>query len=279
MARTALLGGNQEEALGYFNRVLEIDPEFSEAWVGKGKAAGWQSTLANIRLGEAIIAFGHAIATADEGAKEHTTAEVVEELNRIVSALYSLARNQLETFPSLDDTWPSYLVQVGQMIDALEEARKWAPENRTTLENVVHLCKDNIEGYSFRDKFNNNMPFAYGINETYENLLRDRMAQAVETLQTIDGSYAPPSVEKRKADACFVVTATMGDFDHPNVTLLRRFRDAWILPRWWGPAFVNAYYRHGPRMAAVIENSPALRAASLRLIVRPAAWIARKKLR
>ncbi|HWW12177.1 MAG TPA: CFI-box-CTERM domain-containing protein [Brevundimonas sp.] len=278
MARTAQLGGNHEEALGYFNRVLEIDPKISEAWVGKGKAAGWQSTLANLRLGEAIIAFGHAIATAEDPSKTATTTEVVDQMNRIVTALYSLARDQLVTYAALDNTWPSYLGQVGQMIDALDEVRKWEPQNRTTLENVVHLCKDNIEGYSFRDQYNNNMPAAHGITESYERMLRDRLNQAVSALQTIDSSYNAPSIEKKKADACFVVTATMGDFNHPHVTTLREFRDRWLLQQSWGQAFVDAYYRHGPGMAALIEKRPLLRALSLRLLVQPAALIARKRL-
>ena len=52
MAKTAAMGGNNQEALSYFNRVLEIDPTVSEAWMGKGAAAAWQSNLVNIRLPE-----------------------------------------------------------------------------------------------------------------------------------------------------------------------------------------------------------------------------------
>lgn len=37
MARTALIGGNNVEALSYFNRVLEVEPGRSEAWIGKGR--------------------------------------------------------------------------------------------------------------------------------------------------------------------------------------------------------------------------------------------------
>jgi hypothetical protein len=45
MAKTAELGSNNAEALGYYNRALEIDPTIVDAWIGKGKAASWQSTL------------------------------------------------------------------------------------------------------------------------------------------------------------------------------------------------------------------------------------------
>ena len=43
LARTADVAGNDAEAETYYNRVLELDPTISEAWIGKGKSAGWQS--------------------------------------------------------------------------------------------------------------------------------------------------------------------------------------------------------------------------------------------
>ncbi len=279
MARTALIGGNNEEALGYFNRVLEADPYRSEAWVGKGKAAGWQSTLANFRLAEALIAFNHAVAAASDDEVSVVVGEVVEEANRLVATLYGMARNHLVEYVALDNTWPVYLDQVSQMLEALETTRQWDAENRTTLDNIVHLCKDNIEGYSYRDPYNNNIPLAHGITPAYEQLLKERMDQAVAAIRALDPGYAPPVIEKKKADSCFVVTATMGDFDHPHVTVLRQFRDVWILKQIWGRAFVRVYYRIGPVVAEVIRRHGLLRQLSLLLIVRPAADFARRRLR
>lgn len=277
MARTAEIGGNQQEALGYYNRVLEIDPTISDAWLGKGKAAGWQSTMANFRLNEALIAFNHAIANAPEGTSAARQVEVIDEVNKIVVALYNLSRGHLDEYASLDSIWPAYLTQVSQMLEALEAARQWDPTNRTTLDNIIHLCKDNIEGYSYRDQFNNNVPGVHGITPSYEALLRKRMDQAIETIRSIDPSYAAPVIEKKKAEACFVVTATLGDFNHPDVVLLRGFRDTWILKRPWGSRFVNLYYRVGPKIAALIETSSLLKAVSRRFVVKPAVWFATRK--
>ncbi|ESY03815.1 hypothetical protein X753_19800 [Mesorhizobium sp. LNJC399B00] len=279
MARTATAGGNQQEAFSYYNRVLEIDPTISEAWVGKGKAAGWQSSLANFRLNETLIAFSHALATTPEAAKTTVTNEVVGEVNAIVVALYRIARDHMVEYAALDNTWQSYLVHVSQMIDALDKARMWSPTDRTTLDNIVHLCKDNIEGYTFRDRFNNGIPVALGITDSYEQLLRSRMDQAVAAIRSIDGTYSPPVIEKKKADACFVVTATLGDYDHPKVVLLREFRDEWILKKWWGKAFIDTYYRIGPSLASVIKRSTLLRKISFLIVVRPAARFAHTRLR
>lgn len=279
MAKTAMIGGNNQEALGYFNRVLEIDPTVSEAWMGKGKAAAWQSNLVSIRLPEALIAFNHAIANADPAHKQAITNDAVEEVNRIAVAIYGIARDHMVEFANLDNTWSAYLTQVAQLIDALEEARKWSPADRTTLDNIVHFCKDNIEGYSFRDSFNNNMPAAHGITPEYEQFLNERMSQAIESIRASDPSYAAPSIEKKKADACFIATATMGDFDHPDVVILRRFRDDWIRKQQGGDALVEVYYGIGPTLAGLIKRSPLLRRLSYRMIVRPAVRFARSRVR
>ena len=225
MARTAELGGNTQEATNYYNRVLEIDPSIYEAWIGKGKAAGWQSSLVNFRLPEMTVAFTNAIGSAPPEAKEAVAKQAVDEANKIVVALYGIARNHLSEFASLDNAWPAYLSQIAQLLDTMEEVRTWLPANRDTLENIVHFCKDNIEGYSFRDQFNNNMPALHGITPQYEQLLRTKLESATSALIALDPTYAPPAIEKKSADACFVVTATMGDFNHPHVTLLRGLRD------------------------------------------------------
>ncbi len=279
MARTAMLGGNNQEALSYFNRVLEIEPSFSEAWIGKGKAAGWQSSLVNFRLQEAAIAFNHAIASAEPDQRAAVIADVVSEMNIIIVALYGIARDHMIEYVSLANSWLDYLRHVSQLIDALETTRGWDPENVDTLENIVHLCKDNIEGYSYRDQFNNNAPSAHGITSSYESFLRERMEQAVAVLQSRDPNYAAPVVQKKTADACFIVTATMGDFEHPDVVLLRRFRDKWIRNRPFGDMFVAGYYRVGPYLAGAIERSDRLKRVCYLLIVRPATIFARRKMR
>ena len=277
MAKTAEIGGNNAEALQYFNRVLEIDPTNADAWVGKGKSAAWQSTLANLRLSECMIAFQHAI--ANSGAhRQVVTSTVVLETNTLVTALYSIARSHMVEFASQDKTWASYIQHVAVMLDALEEARKWEPENRLTLGNIVTLCKDNIEGYTFRDRFNNNAPVLHEITPKYEGFLRALMDGANATLLELDPGYQAPSVQKKKADACFVVTATMGDFDHPDVKLLRQFRDSWIMQQRGGRSLVSFYYRIGPTLAGWIGGSDRRRSVAYRLIVKPAVGFARKRM-
>ncbi len=60
----------------------------------------------------------------------------------------------------------------------------------------------------------------------------------------INGTKLPKSSSGR---SCFIVTATMGNYNHPVVIDLRQFRNDWLLKRNLGKTFVNWYYIHGEK--------------------------------
>ena len=243
------------------------------AWLGKGKAAGWQSSLQNIRITEALLAFSHAIANTDDVSRATLTSDVIEEANKLIVALYGMARRHLEEFVALDQSWVEYLNRVSQLLNGLEQVRSWAPHDRITLENIVHLCKDNIEGISYRNF--DNTPNAWHLSPEYETLIRSRLDFAVNELRALDPSYAPPAIEKKQAESCFVVTATMGDPNHPTVTSMRAFRDEWLALTPTGRELVQKYYLYGPSVAAFVSKSRIRRTLSYWIIVVPAAAIAK----
>lgn len=279
MARSASTAGNQAEAEIYFNRVLEIDPTISEAWVGKGKAAGWLSNLNHMRFSETLVAFGHAIASTPNARKNNQARECLHEVNLLVVTLYGMAHKHLLEYVALPNIWPDYVVQVAEMLGTLEQALVWDPMDRVTLENIVHLCKDNIEGITYRDQFDNNLPKVRYLTPEYENLIRQKLEAAASALKLLDPEYVPPIAQPKKADACFVVTATMGDETHPTVVFMRSFRDEWLIDRSIGKAFIARYYTYGPIAADIIRHRTYLRLICYALVVQPAALIAKIILR
>lgn len=276
MAKTAELAGNNAEAMTYYNRVLEADPRNSEAWIGKGKSAGWQTTLANFRVQEMLVAFNHALANAASDTSAVTVERVTGDANHLIVTIYSMCRKHLIEYVSLPNSWSDYLEQMRQMVDALQTVHGWNPNDRTTLENIVHICKDNIEGLSYRDEYNNNAPGLYYLQPEYEAVLKSQLDDAAKKLRALDSSYTPPVIEKQKAEACFVITATMGDPLHPDVVLLQDFRDHWLRKRRWGAVLIGWYYRHGPKAASFIAGNSPRRKISHWLVVRPAVWIAQR---
>ena len=74
---------------------------------------------------------------------------------------------------------------------------------------------------------------------------------------------------------CFIATATMGSYDHPDVMELRNFRDNWILEKSWGERFVKWYYHYGQIASKSIEKSIVLKKISYILIVKPLVFISK----
>ena len=93
MATNAYDADNKSEAENYCNKIIEIDPENSEAWFLKGKSAGWQSSLANIRFEETVNAFQKAINYSSEKEKKKVTKEAVDEITNLCNALVTTACN------------------------------------------------------------------------------------------------------------------------------------------------------------------------------------------
>jgi hypothetical protein len=74
---------------------------------------------------------------------------------------------------------------------------------------------------------------------------------------------------------CFIASATMGNYEHPEVMELRNLRDNWILEKRWGESFVQWYYHYGANAAKFIEKSFVLKKISYILIVKPLVYFSR----
>lgn len=56
------------------------------------------------------------------------------------------------------------------------------------------------------------------------------------------------------ADACFVATAAYGSFLHPYVSILRTFRDTYMIPNATGKFLVDLYYNYSPDLADKVQE-------------------------
>lgn len=103
MGDSALEGGNHEEAYGYYTKVVEAQPNNWQAIFNKGKSAGWQSTLANLRLYEAFTNFGEAIILAPENQKDKIKEQTVEEAVKLALACISLRSERFIKWPDEEE--------------------------------------------------------------------------------------------------------------------------------------------------------------------------------
>jgi len=274
LARTATVAGNYAEAYNYYNRVLEIDPNNSLAWYGKGEAAGWLSNLNEFRFSEILVAFENALKFATNESKENLKQTCAHTLNSVATACYVLSRDHMLQFIALQNTWGDYIARCRQIISLYEAAHLCSQDNRQIIENIIHLCKDNIEGVRYKDPFENNISRSAFISGPYEKEIRDILISYGETLRKLDPKYIIPNPQRLNS-GCFVVTATLGDEHHPSVQFLRYFRDNFLIKSTLGNLFVCWYYLHGPTFARQIEKSKVAAIVSYFLIVVPSVLIAK----
>ncbi len=103
MAKNACDAGNTKEAEDYCNKIVEIDPSNYKAWFIKGKVAGWQSSLSNIRVNEAVSCFTKALDNAPEDEINNVKTDAASEIFRLSSAIMDLCCNNFAEYPSCEN--------------------------------------------------------------------------------------------------------------------------------------------------------------------------------
>lgn len=104
MAQNANESDNKSEAESYCNKIIEIDPQNYQAWFIKGKAAGWQSTIGNIRFVESVNCFHNSIQYAPEEKTEELKNESIEEIKRLSFALIGLRAERFVKYLDEEET-------------------------------------------------------------------------------------------------------------------------------------------------------------------------------
>lgn len=123
MGDLAAESGNQSEAYEYYTKVVEVQPDHWLAVFNKGKAAGWQSTLANVRFTEATTCFGQAINLAPENEKEKLKNDSAEEVKNLALALISIRADRFIKWPDENEA-SGFLGDIKTILDAVSQLNK-----------------------------------------------------------------------------------------------------------------------------------------------------------
>lgn len=103
MANNAYDASNLKETENYCNKIIEVDPNNYEAWFLKGKAAGWQSSVANNRIEESVNCFTKAVENAPEDKAEEVKEDAAKEVKKLAVALVSLSCGHYKKNASIDN--------------------------------------------------------------------------------------------------------------------------------------------------------------------------------
>lgn len=271
LAETAMVGGNHEEAYGYYTRILEFDLGNWEAWLGKGEASGRLSSLAKFRLPEMLAAFRNAVNYGDEAGID-LRKQAAGILNDVTLEYFKAAQGLLAEYISLPDVWGEYIGRCELMTEAWEAACEFDPSEAAYLKSMIFVGTDLLQGRQYPDP-NDGSRRRWFLTERYRAYVIQNVDAWVARLKQIDPSYEPPKIPK--SSPCFVVTATLGDPDDATVALLRSFRDQVISKNSWGVRILRVYSTVGPFMAGQVARSRGLRFLSRHLLIAPASAVAR----
>jgi hypothetical protein len=89
-----------------------------------------------------------------------------------------------------------------------------------------------------------------------------------EIIYAVPAAATADSSSSGGGGACFIATAAFGNYRAPEVILLQKFRDRFLLTNAPGRLFVDVYYRLSPSLADFISQYDSLRHAT-RLALKP----------
>lgn len=83
------------------------------------------------------------------------------------------------------------------------------------------------------------------------------------TLSSINRQLQP---KPSSSGGCYIATMAYGDYDHPQVLVLRQFRDSYLSQRNWGKKFISFYYANPPRWVETLKDHKRINTLIRRLL-------------
>jgi len=147
------------------------------------------STVKDIKTTKMLAAFNNAINFASEEDKPGLRKHCADAINRVTSTCYSISRNHVKQFVKVNHVWPDYVQHCGLLISALEVGHLYDPDNKTTIQNIIHISADNIQGMSFDAEMFSLLTKKVSVTEKYEALLRSKIDEYTTKMYRFDPGF------------------------------------------------------------------------------------------
>ena len=246
-----------DKKVKYYTKALEIDPHNALAWYNKGYALGQLG-----RYEAAIHCYDKALEIDPKDALAWTNKGC---------GLHNLGRHEdaINCFDKALEIDPKDALAWNNKGTALSQLRRYEAGIKC-YDKALEIDPKNALAW-------NNKGFTLANLGRYEDAI-DYYDKALEIDPNHELARNNKAVaeQKIKGGKCFIATAVYGDADVPEVQLLRKFRDQFLLPSLLGRLFVSAYYFISPKMITLLRGNKAKKVVKF-LVIKPAIWIANKK--
>jgi len=263
LARRAIQEQDYKSALKYYEQLLLEQPD---KWEPVYYAA--YSKIADCKaeeIKENAQVFKNKLESAFILLKADNSADTEKELERIAISVDDLVRNlSLKILDkSVDDTFKNNPNEY--YVNDLNET--WRYES---LVEILDVLINRLAPYTANErlvyhKFTAKKQVVHIQSLMYSNEYADkkRIKKRLQKEQKEIAAYDPDyKIEKvTKIGACYIATAVYGSYDCPQVWVLRRFRDEFLMPTRCGRLFVKTYYAVSPRLLQVLGDTKTFKAA------------------
>lgn len=134
--------------------------------------------------------------------------------------------------------------------------------NSCLLCDHYHLSNDKTEascklyGVKFWNDFEASEHVCNKFDDSMWNSLFNEVAEENSRSTTSDGQKH--NVQASQTEGCYIATAVYGNYDAPEVLILRTFRDTVLKRTKLGRLFIKIYYAISPQLACKLKNYPCI---------------------
>lgn len=139
MAETAEEATNYEEATKYYNKILEQDTTYSDAWLGKANCMIYSSKIGDIKMKEALTYWKNAIKFAQN--QEPMKLRVGKEINNVIQTFFPNLLNHYNNFSSLDDSYLDLATRFLILEQGIDYACQVCPNEAEFFQTGFDLCE------------------------------------------------------------------------------------------------------------------------------------------
>lgn len=138
IAETSREGGSYEEAITFYNKIIEQDPMYVEAWLNKGHCVLQTSKIGSLKTTEAISSWKAAIKFSKN--PDATKRRVAKEIQCAVEAFYPVLESHYKEFSTLSDAYSEHVSRFLKLESALAFALEADTSNPDICATGINLC-------------------------------------------------------------------------------------------------------------------------------------------
>lgn len=138
IADTSREGGSFEEAITFYNKIIEQEPTFAEAWLNKGICMLQTSKIGDIKTAEAMSSWKAAIKFAKH--PDAMKKRVAKEIGAAVTIFYPVLESHYKQFSTLDNAYAEFVGSFLKLDGALALAVELWPKNPDLCTTGIALC-------------------------------------------------------------------------------------------------------------------------------------------